>query len=185
MVIHVCFKCMFQVFHLFQTYVGSVSSECCKSGYGCCIYMHVVSVCFQVFQVFHTYVASVSSECCICFAMATHVFSWCFRHMLQVFSFGCCKTRSGVAHVAIGPTCLPQLLGRRRGTSCGRLRLADAYKRSSTGEAGDWDPRGRRRSRVREENRASMGVLACERGVAWETGRSPPVQANPTYARVN
>jgi hypothetical protein len=34
---------------------------------------------------FHTYVASVSYGCCICFAMATDVFSWCFRRMLQVF----------------------------------------------------------------------------------------------------
>jgi hypothetical protein len=36
---------------------------------------------------FHTYVVSVSSECCICFAMTIHVFSWYFRHMLQVFQF--------------------------------------------------------------------------------------------------
>jgi hypothetical protein len=30
MAIHVCFKCMFQMFRLFQTYVASVSSRCCK-----------------------------------------------------------------------------------------------------------------------------------------------------------
>jgi hypothetical protein len=52
MAIHVCFKHMFQMFHMFQTYVTSVSSECCKSRSecrknrsGCRIYM-------QVFQVF-------------------------------------------------------------------------------------------------------------------------------------
>ena len=55
--IHVCFKCMLQMFHLFHTYVASVS-------FGCCIYI-------QVFQVF-------SYVCCMCFilmfVMATHVF---------------------------------------------------------------------------------------------------------------
>jgi hypothetical protein len=30
MVIHVCFKCMFQIFLLFQTYVASVLSGCCS-----------------------------------------------------------------------------------------------------------------------------------------------------------
>ena len=29
MVIHICYKCMFQMFHLFQTYVASVLSGCC------------------------------------------------------------------------------------------------------------------------------------------------------------
>jgi hypothetical protein len=61
MAIHACFKCMFQMFHLFQMYVVSVLSGCCKSRSGCCIYMHVASICFQVFsgisyvclQVFH------------------------------------------------------------------------------------------------------------------------------------
>ena len=28
--IHVYFKCMFEMFHLFQTYVASVLSGCCK-----------------------------------------------------------------------------------------------------------------------------------------------------------
>jgi hypothetical protein len=65
MVIHVCFKCRFQMFHLFQTYVESVSSGCCKNRFGCCIYM-------QAFQMF-------SYVCCSVFiwifAMATHVVS--------------------------------------------------------------------------------------------------------------
>ena len=50
MAIHVYFRCMFHVFHLFQTYVASVLSGCCKSRSGCCIYMHVASICFQVFS---------------------------------------------------------------------------------------------------------------------------------------
>ena len=37
MAIHVCFKCMFQIFNLFQTNVASVLSGCCKSRSGCCI----------------------------------------------------------------------------------------------------------------------------------------------------
>jgi hypothetical protein len=56
MAIHVCFKCLFQMFHLFQTYVASILSGCCKSTSGCCIYMHVASICFKYFQVFDTYV---------------------------------------------------------------------------------------------------------------------------------
>jgi hypothetical protein len=31
MTIHVCFKCMFQVFHLFQIYVANILSGCFKS----------------------------------------------------------------------------------------------------------------------------------------------------------
>jgi hypothetical protein len=31
MAIHVRFKCVFQMFHLFQTYVASVVARCCKS----------------------------------------------------------------------------------------------------------------------------------------------------------
>jgi hypothetical protein len=54
--IHVCFKCMFQMFHLFQTNVASILSDCCKNRSGSCIYMHVASICFKCFKVFHTYV---------------------------------------------------------------------------------------------------------------------------------
>jgi hypothetical protein len=59
MAIHVCCKCMFQ---MFQTYVLSVLSGYCI----CCKCM------FQMFHLFQVYVTSVSSRCCIC-----------FRHMLQ------------------------------------------------------------------------------------------------------
>jgi hypothetical protein len=41
MAIHICVKCMFLMFHLFQTYVASVSSACCKSRSEYCIYMQV------------------------------------------------------------------------------------------------------------------------------------------------
>ena len=68
MAIHVCFKCMFYVF---QTYVLSVSSGCCKSRSGCCIYMHVASECFRCFihmlQVFHLDVAYVLQLLHTCF----------------------------------------------------------------------------------------------------------------------
>jgi hypothetical protein len=45
MALHVCFKCMFQLFHLFQTYVANASSGCCKSRSERSIYMHVASIC--------------------------------------------------------------------------------------------------------------------------------------------
>jgi len=70
MAIRVCFKCMFQMFHLFQTYVVSVSSGCCKCRFRCCIYM-------QEFQVF-------SFGCCNVCNMATHMFLN-FSGVLQVF----------------------------------------------------------------------------------------------------
>jgi hypothetical protein len=83
-----------------------------------------------VLHMFHTYIASVSFGCCICFthnmqcyicfAMATHVFSSCFRRMLQVFqlfqtyithvSFRYRKSRSGVAHVVVRLICSSRLL---------------------------------------------------------------------------
>ena len=70
MVIHVCFKCMLQMFHLFQTYVASVLSGCCKNRSRCCIYMHVANICFKVFsgvsyvclQVFHLDVVHVCND---------------------------------------------------------------------------------------------------------------------------
>jgi hypothetical protein len=67
------------MFHLFQTYVASVSFGYCKTKSGFCIYMHVSHV--------------FSYVCCMCFilmfAMATHVFScvfWCFVSVSEVCS---------------------------------------------------------------------------------------------------
>ena len=102
------FKCMFQMFHLFQTYVASVLSRCCKSRSGCCIYVHVASVCFKCFtcfigmlQVFYIDVAKVDRDVAHV-AMAIHV---CFKCRFQIFhlfqmyvvsvSSGRCKGRSG------------------------------------------------------------------------------------------
>jgi hypothetical protein len=94
---HLCFRRMLQVFYLDVAYVSHI---CCK--------------CFMwMLYMFHIYVANISSGCCICFAMATHMFSW---RMLQVFqllldvcckcvSSRCYKSRSGVAHVVVGPIC--------------------------------------------------------------------------------
>ena len=54
---------------------------------------------------FHTFVANILSGCYVCFAMATHVFSSCFRRMLQVFHIDVAKVDLGVAHVAVGLIC--------------------------------------------------------------------------------
>ena len=74
MAIHVCFKYMFQIFHLFQMNVASVLSGCCKS-----IYMHVASICFKCFQVFHTYVCERS-------IWMLHIFAMVFKCFLDVLA---------------------------------------------------------------------------------------------------
>jgi hypothetical protein len=100
--IHVCVKCMFQMFHSFQTNVASILSRCCKSRSRCCIYMYVASLCFKCFQVFHMYV-------CKYFIWMLHMFVLvfkCFQAFSQVFQTlvlqpvvsKCFKSRSGVAH---------------------------------------------------------------------------------------
>jgi hypothetical protein len=122
-----CCKRMFQVFHVFQTYVSS----------GCCIYMNVASVCFKCFirmlQVFHLDVAKLdldaayvcngssvfwclqvfSNICCKCFS--------CFRRMFQVFHVNVAKVE-----LCCNETHLLQLLGHCRWSPCGRLRPANA-----------------------------------------------------------
>jgi hypothetical protein len=106
--IHVCFKCMFQMFHLFQTYVASVLSGRYKSRYGCCIYMHIVSVCFKCFiRIF----ANISSGYCISLQLFSNVFRRfrkCFIYLFKCFIClllyvanivsECFKNRSGVVH---------------------------------------------------------------------------------------
>jgi hypothetical protein len=70
MTIYACCKHMFSSvlgiseFQVFQMYVSSVLSGCCKNRYGYCMYMHVARVRFQVFRM---YIVSVLSRCCICF----------------------------------------------------------------------------------------------------------------------
>jgi hypothetical protein len=66
MTIHVCFKYISQIFHLFHTDVASRLPGRCKSGSRCCTYMHIASICFKCFRCFIRMFASVSSGCCIC-----------------------------------------------------------------------------------------------------------------------
>jgi NO-binding membrane sensor protein with MHYT domain len=68
--IHICCKCMFQRFQLFQsllqvfyldvTYVALAIHVCCK-------FM------FQMIRLFQTYVVGVLSRCCICYTGYTHI----------------------------------------------------------------------------------------------------------------
>jgi hypothetical protein len=63
---HICFKCMFHMFQLFQTYVANVYSKC--------------------FSCFQTYVASVSSGCCNAYTgmfQEYNVYVATFERMLQ------------------------------------------------------------------------------------------------------
>jgi hypothetical protein len=92
---NVCYKSMFQVFHMFHLNVVIISCGCCKNRSGCCIYcdFYVPNV-LVVFpdvccKCVYLNVACVLSECCIYFAMAFssifRCFYKCFRRMLQVF----------------------------------------------------------------------------------------------------
>jgi hypothetical protein len=66
MAIHVCFKCMFQMFHLVQKNVASVYLDVAK------VYVDVAYTCIlqayisSVLRCFIRMLASVSYECCIC-----------------------------------------------------------------------------------------------------------------------
>jgi hypothetical protein len=78
---HVCCKCIFQMFHMFQTYVTSVL-------FGCCIYFrHMLQASIQeILSVLDVYCKCVS-RCCSCYKhmLQTCVYKYftCFRHMLQ------------------------------------------------------------------------------------------------------
>jgi hypothetical protein len=130
------------MFHLFQTYVASVSLGCCKSVSGvfiCMLQVFYLDACNGYTHVFKFFL----------------VFYKCARHMWQVFhlfrtyvasiSSRCYKSRSGVTHVAMGPTCrsrLLQLLGCHCGSPCRRLRPVDtSVARQPQARADDWDPR--------------------------------------------
>ena len=125
-------------------------------------------------QVYVSSVSGVSYVCCKCFIWilhmfcngyhAIHVFSWCFRRILQVFqlfwtyvasiSSRCCKNRYDVAHVVVGPTCrsrLLQLLG-----LCGCA----------------WEQRGRERQ-ARETEQAQI-VMRPPRGHTQGLGFQAP-----------
>jgi hypothetical protein len=90
---------------------------------------------------FHTYFASVYPRCCICFAMVFNCFQVCFASVSDA-CFKCCiclktyvasvasgyfKSRFGIPHVTMWPTCRSPCCcwGRCSGSPCGCLRPAD------------------------------------------------------------
>jgi hypothetical protein len=76
------FQCMLQMFHLFQTYVASVSFGCCKTRSEFCIYMQVFSyVCCKCFILMFAYVFNGYTRIFKFFL----IFCKCLRRMLQVF----------------------------------------------------------------------------------------------------
>jgi hypothetical protein len=95
--IYICFKCIFQIFYLFQMYVASVSFGYCKSRSGCCIYASVLGVFICMLQVFYLDICNSYPRVfkfllvfCKCFRRVAKCFS-CFRRMLQVFYFDIVK----------------------------------------------------------------------------------------------
>jgi hypothetical protein len=72
MAIHVFFRCIFQVFHLFQIYVAKVDLDV---SYTCMLQAYV----FKYFQMFHTYV-------CKCFIWMLNVFAMVFNYFRRFSS---------------------------------------------------------------------------------------------------
>jgi hypothetical protein len=64
MAIHICFKCMFQMFQLFHTHVALFYLDVAYVAVA--IYIICCKRMFQIFHLFQTYVAA-SSLCCKCF----------------------------------------------------------------------------------------------------------------------
>jgi hypothetical protein len=97
---HLYCKSMFQIFHLFQSYVAAIVFMLQVFYLEVAYITMTIDVCckcmFQIFQLFQTYVTSVLSGCCICCSSYTHMlqayvspisdvfYSKCF--ILQVFS---------------------------------------------------------------------------------------------------
>jgi hypothetical protein len=121
-----CFRCFIRMLQVFHLEVAKVDLDVA----------YVFAMNFKCFRVFLTYVVSVSAVSdvyCKCLN--------CFRRILQVFSYKCCKSKSKCRTYCSGTHLLQTpiaLLGHCRGSPCGGLGLADA----SAGEAGNWDPRG-------------------------------------------
>jgi hypothetical protein len=106
MVIHVCCKCVFQMFQLFQTYVASVLfGYCiCCSGYRCMLQVcvpnvsSVLDLCCYL-QVFYLDVAYVSDIYCKCVFKMFHlfqtyvasVFTWMLQLMYTYAANAVCK----------------------------------------------------------------------------------------------
>jgi hypothetical protein len=118
-----CFRGMLQVFRMDVAkvdrdvaYVAMAMPSCCKRLFQM-FYLFFRRM-LQAFYLNVAYVASVFIWMLHMLAMTFNcfqVFYKCFRCMLQLFQFfrtyatsvssGCCKSRSDVAHVGIGPTC--------------------------------------------------------------------------------
>jgi hypothetical protein len=111
-VIHVCCKRLFQMFHLFSNYVASifldvayVPHKCVASVLSrCCIYLQWLSSIFQVFQ--------------ICYKSFS-----CFGRILQVFRLDVAKVDMGLYMLQWNPpatatcsSCWVAAVGRRAGT---------------------------------------------------------------------
>ena len=111
----------------------------------------------NVFQVFSCVLQVFQMYVCKCFSFWTYVAS---------ISFGCCKNKSGVAHVTMGPTCRNhplQLLGRRRGSPCRPLRPVDTYAAFIHRRGRNWDLRGHRQRGKRSGREQSPRVCARKR----------------------
>jgi hypothetical protein len=80
MILHVCCKCLFLMFHLF------FSDVCCKCAGSCICFIHRLQMFLR--------------GCCIYLQLFFECFN-CFVHMLQLCSFECFKSRLGVVHVAM------------------------------------------------------------------------------------
>jgi hypothetical protein len=112
---------MLQVFHLNVAKLDQDVAYLCKC---------IISKCFRCF---YTYVASVLSRCLHVCNGYTRVFKFFFG-VLQVFQtyiasvlFGYCKSRSGVAHVAMcGPTLA--LFTSDSESNSKRQKMGDSYQ---------------------------------------------------------
>jgi hypothetical protein len=135
MTVLACFKRVLQVFHMFHTYVASISSGCCYA-YTRMFQAHVLSV-----HLFQTYIANVSPEgfksrsrccmapvaggkrpvaaaCCCCWGVAVGQPTW--------------VPRAGtVLQQTLAPT-LGEMRTRGRGTGCGRGMWAGSCSRRTS-----------------------------------------------------
>ena len=150
MVVHVCCKLLFLMFHLFfQRYVASVF--------------------IWILNMFHTYVASVLSGCCICFSMAFQVFSGVFASVSDTCfkCFICLQTyvanaSSGYFKIdrvlLLGPT--PTCCSRRSGEEVeGRERSSCGVRRRGRRSDGHEPPRGRAKRSCR---RGGLGASTAD-----------------------
>jgi hypothetical protein len=119
-------------------YVAMVIHLCCKRlspNVSSVFFKHMFQVCFiQMLHMFHIY--SVCCKCFIwmllCFAMAANIFFLVFRTYVASVFYICYKSRSSVAHVALGPICsshLLQLMGPPAVRACHTKRHRPRYRR--------------------------------------------------------